>query len=217
MTGKTHLSSGIAVGAAFGFYGLMTGNPECMMALVSVPVGVMLPDGDHHNTALGKQRKKVNKIFNTITNVVAIGTLLAVIGLGIYNIRLLFKYLPILLGILVPIILSIYVRYQFTTNKKYVFYRKHRGIMHTLVVPAIIIACSYMVKEAYLFQLLFNLAIGYTLHLIGDSCTTEGCPLLYPLTKENMHMPLIKATKKTESFVAMLLTGGIIWIRIIIG
>ena len=44
MMGKTHKTIGIITGLAFSIYGVLSGNSLYTLALVTAPLGAMLPD-----------------------------------------------------------------------------------------------------------------------------------------------------------------------------
>ena len=50
MMGKTHKTIGIITGLAFSIYGVLSGNSLYTLALVTAPLGAMLPDIDHNST-----------------------------------------------------------------------------------------------------------------------------------------------------------------------
>jgi membrane-bound metal-dependent hydrolase YbcI (DUF457 family) len=70
---------------------------------------------------------------------------------------------------------------------------RHRGIMHTNLVPAGLIILSFNVTDMYLQQALMTLAAGYVLHLFADCLTRRGCPVLFPLTRHNIHFLKLRA------------------------
>ena len=63
----------------------------------------------------------------------------------------------------------------------------HRGITHYFIVPAILFALLsiYTPKSPILFVSFFGFALGYFLHIIGDSMTVGGIPrAFYPISKQ---------------------------------
>lgn len=73
----------------------------------------------------------------------------------------------------------------------------HRGITHTLLVPAIIAALMFIVSNfltqySYLASLanslLFGFETGYIMHLFADLFNGKGIPLLWPIMRGKVHI-----------------------------
>lgn len=73
----------------------------------------------------------------------------------------------------------------------------HRGITHTLLVPAIVGALMYVLPvyfstfkaiDSFLMSLLFGWEVGYLMHLFADMFNGKGIPLFWPLFKKKVHV-----------------------------
>lgn len=78
------------------------------------------------------------------------------------------------------------------------FFIGHRTLFHSLVIPAFLSILTYILKEmesASLFPVLFlvgSIDLGYILHIILDSLTKEGVPLLYPFSDRYFGLKLVR-------------------------
>lgn len=73
----------------------------------------------------------------------------------------------------------------------------HRGITHTLLVPAILIAfmvfanvyfAQWRYLQSALFSLVFGFLYGYVVHIAADLFNGKGCPILWPISKNKIHV-----------------------------
>lgn len=73
----------------------------------------------------------------------------------------------------------------------------HRGITHTLLVPAIVAAIMYGTSyslgvyqniSTLLMSLLFGFEMGWCMHIFADLFNGKGCPVLWPFTKKKIHI-----------------------------
>lgn len=71
----------------------------------------------------------------------------------------------------------------------------HRGIMHTLLMPACLVTLMYIVGEYIdgilangLMSLIFGFAYGYIMHLFADMFNGKGIPLFWPLMRGKVHI-----------------------------
>lgn len=207
MNGATHKAIGFATGAAIVTYAVLTEQPLMAFGIVTAPIGAMLPDIDHHNSKLGRQKDTVFKFikkFSRIAMVAAAVILIVSIFLSALGTVSPICLSVILIGLLINIVLSK------TLAEKIPFFTKHRGVMHTLLLPALLLAFSNFTGMVVVKSLVFGLAIGYISHLYADSLTVEGCPLVWPISQECVGPRLIKTGSVAEYICAVLLSLCII-------
>lgn len=78
------------------------------------------------------------------------------------------------------------------------FFIGHRTLFHSLIIPAFLLILTYIVKRMELvplYPVLFlvgSVDLGYILHIILDSLTKEGVPLLYPFSDRCFGLKLIR-------------------------
>lgn len=188
MSGDVHFGVGVYTGVLLVVVGLLLGNPMWLIALVLTPMGAMLPDIDHNSTKLGRRRKVI------VHSVVLVGIGGSVL-FAMSAVRVSGQMIPLALVVVVC-----FACYSLSTSKwfkKHIkFYTKHRGIMHTLVVPiALLIISIYYAKSEVLKCSCFAVSVGYISHLFGDCMTPESCPLLFPISKKPVNI-LRGLTKK---------------------
>lgn len=215
MTGKTHKAIGIATGVAFTLYGVGSGDATYALAMLTAPFGAMLPDIDHDRSKLGSQRKEIFDNIEKAITVGVIGTIIATVvyGLTVHNLLFILRLAPLILIIGGCSIIGNSPKFK----KKSKFFRKHRGIMHTLVVPIAIYLCTFVLDVRLLDPLFEGLALGYLSHLVADCCTIMGCPILWPFTEKCISLTTIKTGTIWEYIMGVILSGGIICIGIFLG
>lgn len=84
---------------------------------------------------------------------------------------------------------------------------KHRGITHTLLVPAILtfimtISMNYIQYQfigLMLNSLLFGLIFGWTMHIFADLFNRKGVPIFWPITKHHFHIATVTTGTWQES------------------
>ena len=206
MTGTQHkiVGTGFGIAGAWAIYHGQ-GDPYGVLVLPLSIAGSMLPDIDHDMTKIGRKRKAVTsmttKTFNLALVVGIIGAaILAIITMfGIRN----FGYSPIELGLVaVGLILVCILKKVLSNSKTFKWATKHRGIMHTLVVPAILFLAMRISDFPLWRYSMLGLFIGYCSHLFADMLTVEGCPILFPLTKNNKRFLTLKTKNKCCSYAA---------------
>lgn len=217
------------VGAGFGIAGAYVvakgmGDPYGWLIAPASMVGCMLPDMDHDRTGLGRKRKVVTKTFSYAFDVAVIGGTIAVCALAIALVLGFKDYGFSLteLGIAAVAFLAVwFTRKRIANSDSYRWATKHRGLMHTLVMPAVLYLSS-CVSDFPLWRYTFlGLLIGYCSHLFADMLTIEGCPVLFPLSKKNIHFTSFRSKNKSCVYVswivalaavaiAYLYVGGII-------
>lgn len=187
MTGKSHAFIGVMTGVAITYYGIATDQPLMAVGMLPAIIGSKFPDIDHHNTKIGRARIRV---FEAIKEI-AIVCLLASIGVGI--VACVFDLLDSLLQVcLVAFFSSALVLFVLSDkfHRIFPFLTKHRGIMHTLLVPVVSLVCCNITNSVVAEAILFGFAAGYISHLIADSLTTDKVPLVWPITEESVGLGL---------------------------
>ena len=98
----------------------------------------------------------------------------------------------------------------------------HRGILHSFVGAALMsILATGILRIWYdhnFWVLLSLVAVGYVSHILIDSLTNSGCPLLYPLPL-HLRLPLFSTGSFAEKLVVfpvmmgllMWLSGPLVW------
>lgn len=213
MTGKTHKAVGTAVGASMVLYGVMTEQPMYALGMVTAPLGAMLPDVDHCNTELGRANKKVFKTVRTAAIAVLLLSFLA--GAACFvsaGVSIAAEWF-----LAVPASLAVIMVTSDGFKKKFPFLTKHRGIMHTLVIPACLIAGQMWAGSLAVKSLLLGLALGYISHLAADCMTVAGCPVCFPFSTECLiHGPIVTGTA-AEYIGAAVLGCGICYYAYMLG
>lgn len=216
MTGKSHKTIGVATGIAFTLYSVSTGNPIYAMAMVTAPIGAMLPDIDHDNSKIGNSRKNVTSIASILIKIGILLALVMVMVLGYLKDEFILTLIKVSI-VLGPLFICILIANNPKVKSKTKFFTKHRGIMHTLVVPICCILGGFFCSLEAIRVLSFGLAAGYFSHLLADCCTKRGCPILWPLTSKSLRVLKITTGTFWEYLMCLLLSGGIVWIGIWLG
>lgn len=217
MNGTQHKIVGVGFGLA-GAYAVVAGKGDTNGALIAATsiIGCMLPDMDHDRTKLGRKRKLLTGLATNVANAVVFGGIV----IGLVGGFLVFKGFvdfgvnPIMLfaaaigfGIVAAIkkIIGDSAIFKWAT--------KHRGLMHTLVVPALLWFAMMASEYPIYHYAIEGLFVGYISHLFADMLTVEGCPILFPLTRSNWRFPTKFQTKdpictKAAYVVAALSVGA---------
>jgi len=208
MMGATHKAIGIVTGVAVTLYGLKNfDEPLFALASLTALLGAVLPDIDHNNTKMGKARKKVVSFTSVIIKIASVVSLFAIGIICILNED--YKSLRILLlSVLIVVLLIVLLKNIKWSPKLKKFFTKHRGIMHTLVIPALLAVPLFFVKEYYVIAPLVGLIAGYVSHLLADMFTVSGVPILFPLTMRNISLLPIKTGTIWEYIVAFIISAG---------
>lgn len=206
MTGVQHKVVGIGFGVAAA-YVLTVGyhDPNGVLAAAASTVGCMLPDIDHDRTKIGRKRQFFTNMATTAANiilsviVIAGVVLTALVVKGFLDVGVEPK---ILLGASIAAVIVFVIKKVIGDSKLFKWATKHRGLMHTLVVPAIILfgtrASDYWIYK----YVMFGLFIGYMSHLFADMLTVEGCPVLFPFTTKNIRLAKFVTKDKKCTTVA---------------
>lgn len=215
MNGKSHFAIGIGVSVAVAYIGIKNNDIALCATAVTAPLGAMLPDIDHNNSKLGRQRKQTTDTIKKITILGGFGAftfsvISNFLSAGTFDVAtlLLNGLLPTFIAYL-PVIICIMLATSDGVKKRVKFFTKHRGIMHT-VLPVVGLYIG-AISSLYVFisSLLLGLAFGYTSHLFADCETKAGCPILWPLYKKNISILPVTTGTAAETLVMLLDLGGL--------
>ena len=213
MTGQSHKAIGVAVGAAIAIYGVGQGELAYAMALISAPLAAMLPDIDHDNAKIGKLRKQVANVAVTVLAVVV------VVAAWMYGRFILENYRTVLLlGLMVVIPTLVLFKLSQTkwVRETWGFVVKHRGIMHTLIIPVLTIVATIFIQDRYFLILTYGFLAGYVSHILADCLTSRGCPIFFPFLRKNIKFSNIKTGSSAEKTHTMVLVITILAIAVFI-
>ncbi|MBQ2885848.1 MAG: metal-dependent hydrolase [Alphaproteobacteria bacterium] len=205
MNGSTHKAIGVATGVSLVLYGATNSIPMLAIGMVTAPFGAMLPDIDHHNSKLGRTKDNIFKLIKRSSVAMMLAAvLILVLGVVIFNTELLKLGLVVLImSAIVAIVLSD------GFARKFPFLTKHRGIMHTFVVPAFLVLMCFGKNLGIISCAITGLAAGYVSHLLADSITVDKVPLLWPLSSESVGLGIVR-TGTVFEYVAAVILGGLI-------
>ncbi|MCL2362551.1 MAG: metal-dependent hydrolase [Defluviitaleaceae bacterium] len=201
MTGKTHKAIGVAAGVAFSIYGIRHGNPAALLGVVSAPLAAMLPDIDHGGSRIGKTRKMV-------ANIVVAALVVALVAFAWTYSWYIDSYRTLILTLTIfaiPVLVIFGLSQTKFGRSTIGFATKHRGIMHTLLLPIFMFFSVGFINEIYFRILVLGAAIGYFSHIMADCFTTNGCPILFPITKKNISLIKIKTGSVHEKICAAII------------
>lgn len=207
MTGAQHKLVGTGFGIA-GAYAICHGyqDPYGVIVFPLAVAGSMLPDIDHDMTKIGRKRKAVTTVATGSMNLMIGGGIIAAAILAIITMLGIkdFGFSPTQLGIVAGgLVVVAVLRKVLTNSKTFKWATKHRGIMHTLVVPAILYFAMGVSDFPLWKYSMLGLLIGYCSHLFADMLTVEGCPILFPLTKNNIRFMTLRTKNKSCNVAAM--------------
>lgn len=210
MTGKSHFIFGCAVAASVAYLGMQNNDASSVAMALTIPFGAKLPDIDHDKTDLGQKRHAIIKTVKICFIVVSLLYAINMLYLIIFK-----KQDPVstIIGSLIsvgPIIFGVLIATNPVFKKKTKFFRKHRGIMHTLFPIFGLMFGAYMLKGGFISMLLTGISIGYATHLIADQETKMGNPILWPLTTKNIPGLPIRAGSSLE-YVVLLIDCGVVF------
>lgn len=206
MMGVQHKAVGIGFGIATALYvaeGL--GEPApAMLSLAASTLGCMLPDIDHDMTKIGRKRKFVTDTLHKLTSsavlgiVVVAAVILIAFSIGMVNVGIDITTVVIAFS---GGLIFMGVRSYLMNSKTFKWLMKHRGFMHTLIPPALILLMASASEFVYWRFAFVGLGVGYISHLLADMLTIEGCPILFPLSKSNIRFLKLK-TKNFTTWIA---------------
>lgn len=203
MMGATHRLIGIYTGILLAMLGVWGGASVWLVMAAMTPVGAMLPDIDHNSTKLGRKRKAAVGGAKKIAAVAAVLCLIAYITHEARVVGIASAVVKLVLAA-AAICFLIFLATNPAVKKKLKFYTKHRGIMHTLAVPALLLylALGVMEAEAATYAIL-GVAVGYMTHLLADCLTVGGCPFLWPLSYKPIHFTNVKTNTSGEKLMVV--------------
>ena len=206
MTGKTHKFIGMAAGAAIAYASVAGGDTAGLFYLIACPVGAMIPDIDHDGSKLGRSRKNIMAVVSTLFSSFALVAAAFFLVDAHQRSRLIPAVATVLL-VLVPFGLLISLSKIKAVKKNLKFMLKHRGLMHTLILPACMFGATFLITEPTFRVLLTGVNVGYISHILADLLTSHGCPILYPLTKKNIRFMNIKTGSPGEYIAGLALAA----------
>lgn len=210
MTGKTHKFIGLVAGGAVAYYGIAVLNePLYIVAAFSSAIGAMIPDIDHNNSSIGSKRKKIFNFLSVIIGLVILCTAMLFLIFASLNDTLWSSVVTLALILLPFGVLTALTKIEFV-QRNIKFIVKHRGFMHTLILPACMVAALFVIKEPVFAILLQGLLIGFVSHLFMDILNPKGCPILYPISKSNIKIMNIKTGGKGENVAGAVVAACII-------
>ena len=210
MNGKTHKFIGIVAGGAAAYYGVAAqSEPMHMFYLIAVPIGAMMADIDHDNSKLGRSRK------NIMTAVSSLFGSLAIVAVSFFLIdaytdqnKNFTQAILTVCMVAIPFLLLAFLSKLKFVKENMKFMVKHRGLMHTLIIPACMFAATYFISEPTFKILVSGLTIGYATHLLADLLTVRGCPVLFPFSKKNIKFMNIKTGSRGEYIAAAIVSAA---------
>lgn len=211
MMGQQHKIVGTAWGIAGSF--VMNSMGFGMLSYLTIPAAMIScwwPDMDHNSTKLGRKRKAVTTVASNVSKFLILGAvaLLAVVivvsalqikDFGIDTEKASF----VLLGLVVFMVLQNMLK----KTELFKWATKHRGLMHTLVCPALMYWMSTAIGAPIVKVILYGFIIGYCSHLFADMLTVEGCPILFPLSRSNVHILSFRASSDACKTLAWVVSG----------
>lgn len=211
MSGKQHKMVGFALGMRLAYHCASIGAVELIVPFaLATPFGAMLPDADHPKSKLGSQYATFE---DTVTNAACIGTIsYIVIAMLIewFTTGDIFSCIVKILPIAVPFIVCIYLTTSSAVKKKFKFFRKHRGIMHTLIPPLGFLLGYKTLSIQLLANFSLAIGVGYLCHIVCDQETKMGNPLLFPFSAKNIPgLPIHSGS--AVSWVAAIVDCILIW------
>lgn len=205
MNGVQHKVVGTGAGIASAMIiSANTNDPLAVIVAGTAIVGCMLPDIDHDRTKIGRTRKAVTTTTNTLFNVIVVcGVIAAMVAIwaiayGIVTVGISITNIVIAAVGLIAIAIA---KWKIENSKSFRWAAKHRGLMHTLLVPAICVILYYACSFGLWRYVILGILIGYLSHLFADMQTVEGCPILFPFTCNNIRiMKLVTKDSKCTIF-----------------
>lgn len=195
MHGYQHKRMGFAASVGIlSFVALSRQDLNLIIMALTIPFGSLLPDIDHDKTKLGRKRKKV-------VNIIKFLVTLALITFMVTSYLSGGLLLSITNGLFIGgLIIAINIVERNKHIKKMLgFFTMHRGIMHTLIVPAFLVGTTLWTNNFIYCNLIYGLSLGYLIHIIGDMATYEGAPICWPLKKLNVRYFKFKTDKNPKA------------------
>jgi len=137
---------------------------------------------------------------------------------------LLLGLLPVAAGALFPDIDTPYSSYgrkhKFISTKLGL---RHRGITHTLFIPALLTLCAVFVPryiEDYFIRasvrsLIVGFLAGWLSHVFIDLFNKKGCPIFWPFSKKRIHLASVRINCWQENvFLLLYLAATVLYLMI---
>jgi len=186
MTRPTHVEFGyeilFIILALYGLqFSLFSIQFDGIVIILSWGIGVLLPDADHTKTDYGKRLRGAYIVSSILGVVVLVSCTLVFL---IYRV---FNWQFFLTGSFCALFVVFVSRL------------KHRGIMHSIWVPVLLISTALVGMYFKWFgdlqrstvSMLFGLSGGYTTHLLADMFTNDGIRLFQPFIKNRIRFATI--------------------------
>lgn len=218
MNGVQHKTFGVACGLAYVWY--KGADASTALALATAAFGASLPDWDHQAKKENKAIKKTVRTTNSIVNLAAyviggVSITALLVPMFIKNEALnnitskvntfTEKYFMWIAALAAFII----VKELITRSKTFKWAVAHRGLMHTLIPPALIWFGRNMFLEGNMFYAIINgIFIGYCSHIYIDLWNKDGCPLLFPFTKKDIGLHLMPTKNVKGCWAIIFLNAG---------
>ncbi|MDK2792853.1 MAG: hypothetical protein PWQ25_1716 [Deferribacteres bacterium] len=135
----------------------------------------------------------------------AIGVSLALaFGYDVYGV------IGVTLGSVLPDVIDMLI----SGGEDYSFQRVHRKLSHWWVLYTVLVYVAYKVYlfSIYINQAIFYVSIGALLHIICDSLTKSGVPLLNPF-KQDFRIGLFKTGSPVEYLLVTVVTTLLLYMR----
>ena len=92
----------------------------------------------------------------------------------------------------------------------------HRGITHTLLVPALLLFLMLTVASVgipILPELILGFNVGWVVHIIADMFNKKGVPIFWPISKQHVHVATFLTSSWQEYvFIILWLGVNIFWV-----
>lgn len=214
MTGKTHMICSTAAMAVFAL-GHKEGIQVCgadvqpLICIIPTAVGAFLPDMDIQQSRLGQKFKILSKNMKHrgITH-----TLLAPVCLLVGTACIQTRGAAIIASLLIGLLVGLLFDKKGGTSRGKWYKRlitwctNKRGILATVLM----LILTYFLPSTGA-SLIFGIFVGWTLHIFEDLFNSKGCPILWPLAKGHVHIPVIGVIKTrhwTEYVFLLAWLGG---------
>ena len=199
MTGAQHKIVGIGWGLAGAYYATKNmGTPWGLLIAPMSALGCWLPDIDHNQTKLGRKRKMLTSVSSKLANTIVYGGVLfgglfaGLVAMGFADFGVDMSKLGVAIG---GLLLFIFIRKVVCNSSTYQWAVRHRGIMHTLLMPALLLYSIGLTKSPVYMYTMIGLSVGYISHLFADMLTVDGCPLLFPISRSNINIARFKTSE----------------------
>lgn len=209
MNGAQHKVVGIGFG--IGAFLLLSDKGmqlEGAVAAVAAVGGSLLPDIDHDQTKIGCKRKFITNLTGKALMAIMYGAIIisAILLFLIIKQGMDFGINPaFLIGGIVGILFLLFLQRTVCNSKTFKWAAKHRGLMHTLLVPIAILFVCMSTQAPLIKYTAFGVFVGYISHLIADMFTVAGCPILFPLMRANIRIMRFESANKKLNTVAFFL------------